>query len=538
VDVCGNAYLTGDTGSTQAQGFPLLDAVQATHGADPVDGKDAFVAKIGGVFVPEGSADLSLTKTASPDPLLLGGVLTYTLEVTNNGPAAASSVWLLDALPPGVTPVNPPCPFDAVNNTITCQWASVPVGTLVVTIQVTPTVVGTITNHAKVWAAASPALAVPPTCDPDGSNNSASVETQVLPAADLEVTKSGPPTAPQGGPLTYTLTVTNHGPSDATGVVVTDTLPANVTLVQAPGCQSDNAAPPTLTCFVGNLSSGQSVSFAVTVVVGPGPTVTNTASVTGAEADPDPQNNDSTAVTTVTLETDLQVTSSDAPDPVDIGAILTYTLEAKNNGPSPATGVTLTDTLAVNVSFLSAPGCTYVAQTLKVTCLVGNLGSGQTSAPFTVKVAVNSGSSVTNTAAVKGNETDSTPGNNSDLELTAIRPADLFVNKTGPQEAPQSSLVTYTIVVTNHGPGVAGLVSLKDTLPPGMVFSSAPGCTHLIGAVYCSLGTLTSGTSVTRIIKAWASTSGPKINKVTVHHNGTDPVPGNNTDTHLTFIVP
>jgi uncharacterized repeat protein (TIGR01451 family) len=100
-----------------------------------------------------------------------------------------------------------------------------------------------------------------------------------------------PPPAP-GGNAVFTLTVTNNGPSTATGVVVTDTLPAGLTYVSN-SCGA-TFADPTLTWNVGTLAVSASASCTLTVAVNS--TSTNTASATGNESDPTPGNNSSSAI--------------------------------------------------------------------------------------------------------------------------------------------------------------------------------------------------------------------------------------------------
>jgi large repetitive protein len=106
--------------------------------------------------------------------------------------------------------------------------------------------------------------------------------------------------------LTYTLPVTNNGPSPATLVTVTDTLPGTVTFISATASQggcTPAGGPPggTVTCTLGTLASGASATVTIQVGVpcGTGGTLTNTASVVANEPDPDGVNNTATATTTV-----------------------------------------------------------------------------------------------------------------------------------------------------------------------------------------------------------------------------------------------
>jgi uncharacterized repeat protein (TIGR01451 family) len=134
--------------------------------------------------------------------------------------------------------------------------------------------------------------------DWDGSGEFLSGETEdylllVIDAADLSITKTDDPDPViVGEDLTYTVTVTNNGPSDATGVSVTDTLPSGVTYNSDTPSQGsyDNS---TGVWDVGNLASGASATLILVVTVDSSTTgtLTNDVSVIGEQDDPDPGNN-------------------------------------------------------------------------------------------------------------------------------------------------------------------------------------------------------------------------------------------------------
>ena len=176
--------------------------------------------------------------------------------------------------------------------------------------------------------------------------------------ADLAIVKAAAPSPVVAGTqLTYTFTSTNNGPSSATGVTVTDTLPAGETFVSATTSQGTTSfANDTLTVALGNMASGGTATTTVLVNVASSDTgtLTNTANITGNQFDPNLTNNTSTVVTPVTQEADLAIVKSGSPDPVDAGKSLTYTLTATNNGPSDDTGVTVVDTLPPGVSYASS----------------------------------------------------------------------------------------------------------------------------------------------------------------------------------------
>ena len=119
-------------------------------------------------------------------------------------------------------------------------------------------------------------------------------------SADLSITKTdSPDPATVGSNLTYTITVTNGGPDVASGVSVSDQLPASVTFVSTTPSQGSCSGTSTVSCAMGSLANGASAT--VTIVVSPTQTGTigNTATVSATEGDPNSANNSATQTTTV-----------------------------------------------------------------------------------------------------------------------------------------------------------------------------------------------------------------------------------------------
>lgn len=168
-------------------------------------------------------------------------------------------------------------------------------------------------------------------------------------------TDSPDPVVPPGGTITYTLTATNLGPDPATGVVVSDTLPGNVTFVSVdpPGMHSGGV----ITANIGNMAANDSVAFNVVVQSPAFPdTVVNTATISGNEVDPFLPNNTSTATTTVRDPmADVSVSIVDPADcTVGVGGTLTYTITVANAGPETGNGIVLDVTLPNDATFLSS----------------------------------------------------------------------------------------------------------------------------------------------------------------------------------------
>ena len=392
-----------------------------------VSGPGAFDGEVGDIttagpkvfatnFADTAQSDLSIVKSASPSQATAGSTqpLTYTLTVTNNGPSADTGVIVSDPLPSGVTYVSSSATQGSVTyagGTITANLGNMAddaTATVTVTATVNPDTRGTITNTATVTGNEP---------DPNLSNNTSTVQTPVVAQTDLAVVKSVNVTQAIAGsttPMTYTMTVTNNGPSNATGVTLSDTLPSGVTYVSSSAAQgSVTFANGVITGSLGNLADGGSdkVTVVVTVNASTTGTISNTATVTGNETDPNLANNTSTVQTPVVAQTDLAVVKSVDTTQAIAGSTtpMTYTMLVTNNGPSNATGVTLSDTLPSGVTYVSssaAQGSVTFANGV-ITGSLGNLADGG-SDKVTVVVTVNASTTgtISNTATVTGNETD------------------------------------------------------------------------------------------------------------------------------------
>ncbi len=256
---------------------------------------------------PPPEADLSVAKLG-PASVQTGAPLTYALHVSNVGPDSAATVTVTDTLPAGVVYVNASgsgWSCGQAGGVVTCSRPSLSLGNAPdVTVQATaPTSVGTIVNDAVIGST---------TADPVGTNNADSASTTVVepgaPQTDLWLAKAcSQALVPVGGTTTYTLTVGNAGPMDAADIVVTDSLPGDVTYIAASGAGwTCHHTAGVVHCDAAALAVGASSQIVVTASVpwtaGP---VTNTASVGSAMLDPQPANDSASVATMVSFVTYL-----------------------------------------------------------------------------------------------------------------------------------------------------------------------------------------------------------------------------------------
>lgn len=355
-------------------------------------------------------ADMSITKTGDATAIA-GEQATYTIEVVNDGPSDAQDVSVSDTPPAGFSfsSATAPCAGG-----FPCDLGTVAVGDSVsfdVTFDIAPDVTGDATNTASVSTAAS---------DPDGGNDSDSATTTVSAEADLAIAKSDNADPVAGGSqLIYTVQVDNTGPSDATGVVVSDTLPADVTLVETIGCDEDPNGVPD--CTLGDLAAGTGTSFDIVVEVDLlfSGTLTNTADVSSQTTDPNGANDSASEDTEVTAaESDLVLTlSNDGASSEGPGAVFDITMDLVNDGPQDNVNVTVSGTLDGGLQFESSSCATAAGN--DITWSVGSLDSGASaSCVMTVSTGFGPGEK-TFTASASGDVDDPQPDNNTD-QVTGV----------------------------------------------------------------------------------------------------------------------
>lgn len=389
------------------------------NGGSVIDG----IYKLVVPTTPGPAGDLELAVTDSPDPqTMVPGDITYTVKVRNNSGASIDNVVVTSNLDPGLVfngPASDPIAIHAAG-VVTAS-----IGTMTANATTTYKFVATAPVADEYTTTSN---VVGDTTDTVPGNNSAVNVTEVGESSDLSITiaDSPDPVVTPGGTITYTLEVANAGPSDATGVVVTMNLDPTTVFN---GGLSDPAAmhaAGVVTINVGNLAESTAENYDVVVNVTNQGLLTADASVTGDQGDPDTNNNSDVETTLFQLTTDLSITLSDSPDPVQpAGGQITYNVVVTNAGPSDATGVTASVTLDDSVSVVSvgAPGIHDGSPTGGVVSFnIGNVASGTNGLEAVIVVdTFTPGRPVCHgTVSGGGFETDPNLGNNFALVNTLV----------------------------------------------------------------------------------------------------------------------
>ena len=459
--------------------------------------------------------NLSIRKDDGVKAVAANQVVIYTLSYANRGTQGATGVVITDTVPANLN-------FDATQNP---GW-SLSGSTLAYTLGAVPAgASGSVTlkfTASPTFPAGQSRITNTVTIADDGTNgpdedpldNSDTDVNDLDAARDLWISKdNGVKTVVANQAVTYTIRYANGGTKGATGVVITDTIPAGMTFVAADNTGWTRVGD-TLTYLVGSVAGGARGSVSLKLVAKASfpsgqRTIANTATVTddgfnGPDLNPD--DNTSTDTDELIAAPDLAVVKDSSVTEVRAGQSVTYTLAYTNKGTQDANGVTLSDSLPLGMGFNAAanPGWTLNGTTLSYT--VGNVAVGASGTVSLVLVAdatfAAGQASVINTVAIAddgSNGPDLNPTDNSDRELdNLIASPDLRVTKNdGRASVRANDLVTYTLGYANNGTQGATGVTITDSLPAGTSFNAAanPGWTLNGSTLTYALGTVPAGSS-------------------------------------------
>jgi uncharacterized repeat protein (TIGR01451 family) len=542
-----NAQITATVGLTLSQAYTTT---ASTYSAAPPTTIDAPAQDV----LVQAQGDLIVTKFADRLMAYDGDIVVFTILITNVSPFAASGVVVTDRVPLELLKTNGDlqsnplpnsrCSDANVTPVVTCTFNSIGPGA---TARVTIT--GKVNTTSSVWVT-NTARAVGNGLDSNPSNNF-SAASVALNAYELEAEQDPTTSVAAGAQGVWTFYRRNNSPGDASGVSLTATLPAGITVTgQSPGC---GFAAPTLTCSGVTVNAGAAAPVTVTFTVGAGlsGTLQNTVTVfkTGA-LDPNPSNNTLVSTTPITVSAAMTV-SLEVPPLAPVGEVMTYTVRVTNTGPSLATGAMMT------LGLQSDPGLAYGSATgvggcLAVTgsvlnCSLGSMAPGTAlviALPVTVTGVPASYGGVASAFSTVAPTTSSQPA----VARRVISVTQMAITKFASTfNALPNDLITYTLHVTN----VSSMFILSgtlvvDTLPAGMraitVSASAvdPAICTLGATVACGLGALPPGRSglITLTAQVSPTTSGLLTNTATVKASPGEVTVVDNSATAAILVTP
>ncbi|MGY0040709.1 DUF11 domain-containing protein [Pedobacter sp. NJ-S-72] len=378
--------------------------------------------------------------------------------------------------------------------------------------------------------------------NPQGAGDAATLGVSLNTPIDLSIAKTQSSPSPAiGSNMTFTLTASNLGNNNATGVTVNDILPAGYTFVSATP-SAGTYTPGTGVWNIGGLATGTNATLSIVAKVNLTGPYSNTATITGNEDDPVSTNNTSTITPVPVLRTDRQITKTVDNSTPAVGSNVVFTLNALNNGPSPATGVTVTDVLPAGYTFVSNTTPTVgTFNNLLGIWTIGNLASAA-GGNMTITAQVNATGPYTNTATIAGTETDLVAGNNSSpITPVPVPTSDRSISKSVNNITPAvGSNVVFTLTATNNGPSTSTGTTVTDLLPTGYAFVNAiPSAgTYNSGTGVWTIGSLANGASSTLAITATVKATGTYANTATITGTENDPATGNNSMTITPVPVP
>ena len=431
--------------------------------------------------------DLSIKKSIAEDPMLVGDNAVFTIVVSNAANASeATNVIVNEVLPNGLTVVDVSASVGTYDSS-TNVWhiaklANGTQATLVLTAKTSK--VGLFNNTVIV------------SCDDEEwnyTNNNDTLEFDVIAIVDLDIVKTVDDNDTEiGDVVTFTIEVTNKGPSNATNVVINDILPSGLKLISG---QLNHVVP--------FLAKGESYSFNIVAQTTQKGSFTNHVEVTCAENDTVKSANATVDVYVVDLKIHKNANVSQA----HINGLVNFTIVVRDHGNNEATHVRISDVLPHEFEFVSASG-NYIRNHQNIVWIIDRLPAEQDYTVWIVARALINGT-FDNVAHVNCSEEPAVK--NSTATVKVLNPVSLNVTKVAnDNDFAIGDEVTFTITVTNLGEENATNIVIEDMLPNGLALSEGYSLNHTIAL-------LRGGESVSVTIKARTTATGAYTNVVSVY---------------------
>ncbi len=338
-------------------GSPALDMGQCDVSTDQRGetrpGSFTAVCDIGAYEAQGVTAEVGLSKSVTPNAVNAGDTITYTLTFSNSGDGLAQNVIITDEIPITITNLISTSSGATITPTgsVTFAWlvedlSAGESGIITLTGQVSPTLSEdtTLTNIAIITTS---------TLESSTDNNTAQAVLNIYPRPDLSINKTASSSTPAAGErLTYTIKISNLNSVSASGVVISDVIPAETTYVPGSisGTGADATANPNLVWNVGTVTINNplTVTFAVTVdsSVVNGSQIVNTSAVSSSKVITPIVDS---ATVTVSQTVDLGISKSSQRQ----DSTITYTIRVSNSGPSAVSGALVSDTIPAGIQTAS-----------------------------------------------------------------------------------------------------------------------------------------------------------------------------------------
>ncbi len=444
----------------------------------------------GTVLPLEGTLIFSMDKQASSSTIQQGEVLTYTIYYSNTGSLPLSYVWIWDeintSLGSVITPTISPPPDPAETTTSRIAWYlnhvpanGQPGSSGILTFSLLVDGAGQdIADNTPLINIAN--FGINPNSLPHNPALSDSVTT-IIQAPMISANKTdGVNFAEPGDRLNYTLHASNYGSVTAYGVVITDVLPSDITLIGTPIPVPDIHNGQTLVWTnLGPMPPDGNITIHIPVRVNTktpiGTFLINNMAVQYSS----PVGHlyaIQTATDTTTVTAPLfTVSKSASPDPVFAGQPLVYTIDYANIGTAAATNTVITDTVPLSTTYQSCGGAPCSISGGIVTWQVGSVPENSIgTVSFTVLVddSIPKESVIyNNNYGIVSDQTYFLAG--APVTTPVIMLADLVIDKSStPNPVMAGEMLTYTLNISNQGPSISENVIITDELPSTVTFNS------------------------------------------------------------------
>ncbi|MCL2687184.1 MAG: hypothetical protein FWE58_01450 [Methanobrevibacter sp.] len=409
------------------------------------------------------TVNITIIKSVNVTEVLNGDTFTYTIYVKNNGPDTANEIIIYENLDYRLELISSTSSSGTSYNSTTGEWN---IGSLALGEDANLTLVVRVTADGNFSIINNTV-----TLDVNETNigdDEDTVTLEVVKAVNLEINKTANVISViSGQEITYTITVTNNGPDNATNVVVTDILHSSFTNVRASPSSGTTYNSTTGEWIIGNLNIGETATLVITVNTTTKGTINNIANVTSDENNTG--NNESNWTVNITPFVDLSVTKSTSATSVSTGDTFTYTITVTNDGLDEATNVYVTDSLDSRLSYLSQSSDLGSYNQSTGRWNIGNLAAG-TSVTLNITVRVNSAGNgiIWNTAYANSTEDD---GGSATVDVEVDPVVSLSVTKSVDKvNVTNGDSLLYIITVTNNGPDTATNVVVRDGLDSRLDF--------------------------------------------------------------------